>query len=588
MRLRYISGVSTTRPILILGGGINGCALARELVINRVPVCVVEKADLSFGATAYSSRLIHGGLRYLEHGEFDLVRESLAERTLLLRLAPQFVRPLRLFIPVSNRFGGVVQSARRFLGSESRRGGAQSRGLWLVRAGLWFYDKYARDPTLPRHGVHALGEAGVPPVNRATYYRLCSYYDAQIRYPERFVMALVEDARRAAEAVGVQFDVLTYHHATLRGRTVEIRPNDGTEPVRSFEPAAIVNATGAWVDETLRRLQVDSKRLIAGTKGSHFVTSHSGLRAALGHDGLYAEADDGRPFFVLPFGERNTLIGTTDLPFDDLPERAVATPEELEYLLRSVNEILPDVRLQPSDIDLHYSGVRPLPATDRTTPGAITRRHWLEANERCPVPLYSVIGGKLTTCRSLAEESVATILERLDLPRMADSRERVLPGGEDFPHDAAQLQRTWQELAKEISLPPESIRAVWELCGTRTGPILRGLADGGSRTLAGTSLPHRFARWVVEHEFPRTLCDLIERRLMLLYDPGLSEATLSELADLLIQGGRLPAGERKAEIERTRRRLREHFGKALTDDSDRAPPGRSSAASAEALPRKAT
>ena len=173
--------------MVILGAGINGCALARELVLNGVSVWLVDTADIAFGATAYSSRLIHGGLRYLEYGEFDLVRESLAERTRLLRLAPQFVRPLRLFIPVANRFGGIIESARRFL---LRRSGKSSgsRGLWLVRMGLWFYDTYAHDPSLPRHQVHRIDDPCAVSIDDRQFRWLCSYYDAQIAYPERFVL----------------------------------------------------------------------------------------------------------------------------------------------------------------------------------------------------------------------------------------------------------------------------------------------------------------------------------------------------------------------------------------------------------------
>ncbi|MGH7136481.1 MAG: FAD-dependent oxidoreductase, partial [Pirellulales bacterium] len=210
-------------PILILGAGINGAALARELVLAGMPVVVVDTGDLARGATSCSSRLIHGGLRYLEYGEFDLVRESLAERTRLLRLAPQFVRPLKLFIPVSNRCGGLWESALRFF--ELRRTAGETsphRGLWLVRAGLKLYDWYARDPTLPRHAVLSANSPLAPPVDRGRYPWLCAYYDAQVRYPERFVVALFEDARRLAEEQKLDFQLLTYHRTSLDGSTVSV------------------------------------------------------------------------------------------------------------------------------------------------------------------------------------------------------------------------------------------------------------------------------------------------------------------------------------------------------------------------------
>ncbi|HEY2840241.1 MAG TPA: FAD-dependent oxidoreductase, partial [Pirellulales bacterium] len=369
-------------PILILGAGINGAALARELCLNGQSVTLVDTADMAFGATAYSSRLIHGGLRYLEYGEFDLVRESLAERTRLLRLAPQFVKPLRLFIPIENRFGGLWTSASRFLfkGNRAAPAGAHhgSRGLWLVRSGLRMYDVYARDPDLPRHATHRWGQGESLPVD-PKYRWLCSYYDAQVRFPERFVVAMLDDAQTAAAATGARFEALNYHRAALDGRQATIYANGSTQPVRAFEPAAVINATGAWVDLTLSALRLPSKRLMGGTKGSHLVTWNERLREALAGDGLYAEAADGRPVFVLPFGDA-TLIGTTDLRYEGEPADAVATQAEIDYLVATVNELLPQARLTSADVDVHYSGVRPLPYVDQGSTASITRRHGLVEN----------------------------------------------------------------------------------------------------------------------------------------------------------------------------------------------------------------
>lgn len=552
-------------PILILGAGINGCAIARELLLNRVPVYLVETADVAYGATAYSSRLIHGGLRYLEYGEFDLVRESLAERTRLLRLAPHLVRPLQLFIPVSNRFGGVLAALPRFLGFGEKLKVTRRRGVWLVRMGLWFYDRYARDPTLPHHAIHSSRESGAMPVDRRAFPWLCSYYDAQVRYPERFCQALLEDARRLSLEHGVEFRVLTRHQARLVGKSIELRKvtTSDTAPAElTFEPSAIVNATGAWVDRTLVRLPVPTKRLMGGTKGSHLITSKPALRAALADRAIYAEAADGRPFFILPFGD-STLIGTTDLPFEEVPDRAVATQQEIDYLIGSVNEVLPEVRLTAADVDLTYSGVRPLPYIDRATPGAITRRHWLAPHDDAPLPLYSVIGGKLTTCRSLAEESAHTILTRIGQPVLANSRERPLPGGEDYPRDRAALESRWQDLAARFSLQREQIEAIWALIGTRTEEVLASMKPLSSTNLPSMSLPRDFVRWVIQHEFPRSVSDLVERRLMLLYSPALSRECLSELAILLAEEGVIATDEVEAEATRAAERLANHFEKRV-------------------------
>jgi len=557
----------TKNSILILGAGINGAAIARELCLNGQSVTLVDTADMAFGATAYSSRLIHGGLRYLEYGEFDLVRESLAERTRLLRLAPQFVKPLRLFIPIENRFGGLWASASRFLfkGNRPARPGAAHtpRGLWLVRFGLRTYDVYARDPDLPKHATHRWGEAESLPVDRR-YRWLCSYYDAQVRFPERFVLAMLADTQAAADANGATFEVLNYHRASLDGQKVSIYPTDSQQPVRSFEPTATINATGAWVDLTLSTLHLPSKRLMGGTKGSHLVSWNERLREALNGDGLYAEAPDGRPVFVLPFGDA-TLIGTTDLRYQGDPADAVATQDEIDYLVSTVNELMPEIRFTADDVHLHYSGVRPLPYVDSGSTASITRRHGLVENTDAPMPFYSVIGGKLTTCRSLAEEVTATVLARLKLPVVATSEDRLLPGAEDYPASASDLKHRCQALAERLGYTLEQILAAWELHGARTEIALTTFPATG--VLAGLDLPLALARYAVRAEWARTLDDLVERRLMLLYHHRLGEEALRQLATVLVDEGVLSFAEAEAQIPICVKRLQTHFGKRVSAQS---------------------
>src|SRR5256714_3292863 len=348
------------RPVLVLGGGINGAAAARELVLNGVPVWLVDTADLASGATAYSSRLIHGGLRYLEFAEFSLVKESLDERARLLRIAPHLVKPLRLFIPVRSSWGGLAQATGKFFGLPTKSKQTVHRGLRVVQAGLWLYDRYARDRSLPRRSLHRLGQQGVPAVSPKIARRLWAYSDAQITFPERLVIDFLADAREVAKAAGLDFRVLTYHRATLRGNTVEISPTDNRATGEfTIEPAAIINATGAWVDSTLAHLPLPSHRLMGGTKGSHFLTFQSRLTELLKGQGVYTEARDGRPVFLLPFCG-GTLVGTTDIPFGGDPATAVATEQELEYLLAVVADIFPDAGLRRAAIAMHQCCRRPL------------------------------------------------------------------------------------------------------------------------------------------------------------------------------------------------------------------------------------
>lgn len=551
--------------VLILGAGINGCALARELAINGVSVWVVDQADIASGATSGSSRLVHGGLRYLEYGELDLVKESLAERERLLRLSPQFVRPLRLWIPSASRFGGAVGAIGRFFGWRFWPSGVPKagRGVALVRAGLAFYDAYARDPHWPKSRCMRSAAAGTLPVDRDKYRWLCSYYDAQVTFPERLAVALLDDARQLSRQQGLDFRVFTYYKAVREGNTVQVTPlasasADGGSC--SIQPAVIINASGAWIDETLERLHVPSPFLIGGTKGSHFFTFNPRLRDALGGQGLYVEARDGRPIFVLPLAGA-ILIGTTDEPFGGPPETVLATDSELEYLLESVNAVLPGARLERNDIAFHYSAVRPLPRVTAATPAAITRRHLLVKNEAGGIPLYSVVGGKLTTMRSLAEIAATKVLAHLGRSATANSRERLIPGAEGYPSDEGSLEAVWQAIAGRVGFSASTVAAVWQLCGTRAEEYL-GSADDRS-LVPDTALPCSFVRLSIEHEWAHTLADLVERRLMLLYDQRLTTGCLRRLAELLVDAGHLSADRIEPAVNCQIERLWTRYGRRV-------------------------
>ncbi len=553
------------KPVLVLGAGINGAAIARELALNGLPVVVVDRADVASGTTAFSSRLIHGGLRYLEYGEFDLVRESLAERGRWLKLAPHLVRPLELFIPVARRFSGWGQALRRLSGCCPAPDPPEPRGLWLVRAGLALYDLIAQDPHLPKYRLWKADSPGVPPVDRTRYRWLCSYWDAQAPFPERMVVELLEDGRRAAQEQGSLWQVLPYHEAALNGKQAVVRSAEGDREL-VFQPAAVVNATGAWVDTTLKRFRVKADRLIGGTKGSHLVTSHSGLREALGGRGVYAEAVDGRPFFILPL-DRQTLIGTTDIPYSGPPEQAVASQEEVEYLLQSARRVFPHVELEHDHIDWHYSGVRPLPFTGAGQPASITRRHFLTPHPESSLPMWSVIGGKITTCRSLAQHAAETILPALGRKVRCNSQQRPLPGAIGHPRDESALRRRQAALARATARPLEQVQAAWRLCGQTAEEILGTPAAEASEpppgVLAGTDLPLPLVRYVIRHEWVTHLADLVERRLMLLFHPGFSRRCLQHLAELMVQEGKLPPDRIDQQIEFVVTRCRTHFGKTI-------------------------
>lgn len=556
-----------TRPVLILGAGINGAALARELACLGISTLVVDVGDLARGATAYSSRLIHGGLRYLEYGEVGLVRESLAERNRLVRVAGHHVRPLRLHVPVENRFGGFVQAAGRLLHVPAWSGGPPAaRGLWTVGTGLSLYDGLAAGDGWPRHTTQRSEAVETPRVDARRYPWLCTFFDAQVRYPERFVVSLLTDAVEAAAERGATCELLTRHRAVPRGGAGEIEivtagdvADVGRvgEPVRVVRPRAVLNATGAWVDEAVRSLRVESPRLMGGTKGSHFVTWHAGLRAALGTDGLYGEAADGRPVFVLPFGEA-TLVGTTDERYSGDPADATASDAELDYLLATVERLVPSAPLARDDVTLTYAGVRPLPFVPAGATSAITRRHFVHRHAAAPWPLWSIVGGKLTTCRSLAEEAARQVGASLGVPVAPQTRDRVLPGSEGRAGTATDVE-PWRAWAAAAGCDPATAAALDELFGSRAAQVFASLSPAERTPLDGTAVPRGTVRWVVEREWARRLDDLVERRLMLLYHRRLTRRCLVEAAEELVLAGVLPAERLGAEVDATIARLDRHF-----------------------------
>ncbi len=570
--------------VLILGAGINGCALARELVLNGVSVWVVDRHDIAFGATSRSSRLIHGGLRYLEYGDFRLVRESLAERAVLRKAAPQYVEPLRLFIPVSRRTGGLLRSALRFLGAgrspwlgrlSAKISGDAPRGQWIVRMGLWMYDLLAAGNEFPRHSVTAVDAPNTPKVDPAKFRWQCAYADAQMRYPDRFVLAMLEDARRLAREKHLDFRVLTHQSLTVHDSAIELRGTRQNLTAR-LTPQVIVNATGAWGDMTLQGLQSPSPRLFGPTKGSHFISHASRFRAALGDAGIYAEADDGRLVFVLPFGE-SVLVGTTDERFESDPATAVAEESEIDYLLSMVNELFPTLKLTRNDIALHYCGVRPLPHVPAGSAAAITRDHAIVESNAAGKPVLTLVGGKLTTARAFAQLVADDVFRRFSVTRTASSLDRVVPGGEDYPPDSETLRLEWETIARKTRFEVAQLRSVWSLVGSRTEEILRFVGSEhharepspapGSRNsgdmrenLAGTTLPLCVVNWFIKHEWVTSLDDLVERRLMLVFEPGLCEQTLREAAGCLVETGILAAGDMEAVVQATRERLRREHG----------------------------
>ncbi len=374
--------------VTVVGGGINGTEVAAEAARRGYRALLIERRDFGAGTTSRATRLIHGGLRYLEHGEFGLVYESLGERAALVREAPHLVRPLRLLVPVYRD---------------------DRRPPWMVRAGLVTYDALSFRKSLPRHRAMppAALEAYEPGLSREGLRAAYTFYDAQVEFPERLV---IESLRAFTDAGGVALNHASCERivspgGVLRGLVVR---DELTGERAEIATRVAVNAAGPWVDQVLAGSDAERhERLIGGTKGSHLVADWpDGPRHA-----VFATAKaDGRPFFILPW-HGCTLVGTTDLRYEGDPSAARCTPGELRYLLDEANRLFPRAPLAVVDVLYTYSGIRPLPYTERGDESTISRSHFIidHVKRGGPSGLLSIVGGKLTTYRSLARLALPAI-----------------------------------------------------------------------------------------------------------------------------------------------------------------------------------
>ncbi|MFZ5673589.1 MAG: glycerol-3-phosphate dehydrogenase/oxidase [Pseudomonadota bacterium] len=509
------------RPdVLVLGAGINGISIFRELALQGVDVVLVDRGDFMSGASAAPSRMIHGGLRYMENGEFGLVRESLRERNALLANAPHYVRPLPTLIPLTDHVSGVVPAIRRFLGGKAEPG---KRGSVIVRLGLTLYDLYAgAGRVLPRH--HFLDRRALRarwPALRPDAICGAVYHDARITYPERLGIELILDTEAAAP------QAFAVNHVGLAARAQDrvVLRDSLTDAEFAVAPRIIVNATGAWIDRTNGALAARSPRLIGGTKGSHLVIDNDALKAALGDTMVYYANHDGRVCIVFRH-LGHVLAGSTDIRVDT-PDNVRCDEAESAYILAALREIFPAIAISEADIIYRFAGVRPLPASATQVNAEISRDHrceWLAENAGASMPVLNLIGGKWTTFRAFGAEAADAVLARLGLPRRQGTQTLAIGGGRNFPAD----ESAWIARAAAASgLPPERVARLLERYGTRA-EALCGTPDATLQALPGYS--RREVEWLIENEQVTRLADLVLRRMAVAMTAELSLAGLEELA----------------------------------------------------------
>jgi glycerol-3-phosphate dehydrogenase len=514
----------TDCDVVILGAGINGAGLFRDLCEQGLTCLIVDKADFGSGASAAPSRLIHGGLKYLEAGEFGLVAQSTLERNLLLRNAPHCVRPLPTLIPIFSWTRGVWPAIRTMMGSTSA---PRSRGALLVKAGLALYDFYgARARVMPRHKLvgRRRALADLPPLTPAIV-AAGTYWDATVSRPERLVYELVEDGLAASPGSAA------HNYATLTSADAGVLafdvPGGRTLAVR---PRIVVNAAGPWIDAVNAALGAPS-RMIGGTKGSHILLDHPELVRALAGRMIYFEADDGRICLVYDYLGR-ALVGSTDIPADD-PDAVRCDDAEIDYLLASLRALLPGLSFGRDRIVYAYSGIRPLPASDASVPGLISRDHSAPVAEPAgdrPFPIVSLVGGKWTTFRGFAEEVADAILARLGRPRAVSTRALPIGGGRDFPADRA---RWLADAGRDAGLSEARLDTLLARYGTTARAIARHEAPFGDARLPDAADYSRAEiDWIARNERVERLADIAMRRTTLAVTGALTARGLDAIATI--------------------------------------------------------
>jgi glycerol-3-phosphate dehydrogenase len=542
MSARFSSTLSDSAfDLIVIGAGINGAGIARDAAMRGLKVLLLDKGDIGGGTSSWSTRLIHGGLRYLEHGEIGLVRESLRERETLFRIAPHLVKPLPILIP-------IYSNARR--------------GPWTIRAGMIAYDLLSFDKSLSHHRMLSRGEVlkRAPGLNAEGLLGAALYYDAQVEFAERLVLENVLSATEHGATVvtyarvdkpvvekgcvrGVEFtDLFSDQHHFARGRIT-------------------LNATGPWVDQVLSRL--DAERMIGGTKGSHIIVAPF---PGAPETALYVEAETNhRPFFIIPWNSKY-LIGTTDIRYEGDLDAVEIEDKEIDYLLRETNRVIPDARLSGESILYTYSGVRPLAFTSDKDEQSITRRHFIRDHAPRLKNLLSIVGGKLTTYRSLSEQAVNLVFKRLEqtAPRCTTG-ETPLPGAV-----TPNFSSFSEQFSQESGLPETTSERLLRIYGTRAPGVLKLAAEDHTLLETIGTETRTLAAEVVfsfQHELAQTLGDCLLRRTMAGFSSSVGIGEDEAAARIAQEHLGWSADRARREVERYRQQIQKISSARLSVES---------------------
>ncbi|MDP6635692.1 MAG: glycerol-3-phosphate dehydrogenase/oxidase [Phycisphaerae bacterium] len=548
--------------VLVVGAGINGASVFRELALHGFDALIVDRGDFACGTTAAPSRMIHAGLRYLEFGEKKLVSEGVHERNLLLQNCPHYIFPLPTTIPFQSRWSGMMGVIRKTLGlSPGKR--AKHRGARMIGVGLRMYDKFAEhNRQMPKHHFTSRAEAfkrrpGLHPDTIGT----ATYYDGWISYPERLCMEVITDAEAACESARA----LNYVSARgARGDTVTLRDEIAGQDIQ-VRPKVVVNAAGAWIDFANESLGHPSK-LIAGTKGAHLVLENDELMKALDGEMLFYETPDGRAVVALPWLGK-PLIGSTDIAVDD-PDQARCDDNEIDYMIECLTHLLPDVKVDRSQILSTFSGVRPLMAKAAETTGQMSRSHFTdisEPTESADFPVFSLVGGKWTPFRAFGEQAMDKLLAHFSAERKVCTESIPIGGGREFPR--TDLDRTgWIEaLAGTSGLAPERIDTLLVRYGTVARQVAEFCTADDDKLLNNhPTYTQREIEYIIRNERVVHLNDLLLRRTAIALLGELTDELLDELLAIFASLHELSDNQTAAERKRTTDILRNRHHIDLT------------------------
>ena len=467
--------------LLIIGGGINGTGIAVDAAGRGLSVVLCEQDDLASYTSSYSSKLIHGGLRYLEYYEFRLVREALIERDVLLHKAPHLIHPLRIIMPHNQHL----------------------RPSWMIRMGLFLYDHLNLRQSLPKSkSIKIRSQEPTEPLNEHTKKGYI-YSDAT-----------VDDARlvvtNALHAQEFGASILTRHEvqsAQRKGDYWEVLVLDkNTQQTKTLQAKALVNAAGPWVDQIIaQRLQLVSQHHVRLVKGSHLITR----KLYEGDQAYILQNEDHRIVFVIPYRNDFTLIGTTDVAYTGDPKQVTINPTEQKYLLDVVNQYFKK-QLSDADIVLTYSGVRPLQSDEHANASQVTRDYTFEIHDdQGKLPVLSIFGGKITTYRKLSEHALAKLKPYFSAMKKPWTAKAKVPGGEfeDFAKFVKAMQKRYAWAPQELLM---------RLClayGSRIHLILdQAQSEADLGVHFGGTLYEREVRYLLQHEWAQTASDILWRR----------------------------------------------------------------------------